>query len=124
MSVSTSRLMTGSLTCCWQVIFYHKDLLSKYIPIRASEIRQLHPSHIIFLMTIHDVETLRLFGSVFSNLPAYFVNSSLNKHPVLGPCMEAIGEKVVNVSLLNHPRPHILSLGHERLSDDYDWTDC
>ncbi|GJJ07619.1 hypothetical protein Clacol_001823 [Clathrus columnatus] len=85
-------------------VSHHKDLLMKYIPIRANEIRHLHHSHIIFLMSMHDIEILRLSGSVFSNLSGYFVNSSLNKHPTLGPCMDAIGEKIMRDCQMNMTR--------------------
>lgn len=44
---------------------------------------------------MHDMEHMRSSGGLTSSLVQYFVNESLNKHPGLSSCMEAIAEKVM-----------------------------
>ena len=69
-------------------------MLERAIPNRHSEMRHLLPSQIIFLLTMYDLETMRSTVGLPSSLPTYFVNSSLNSHATLIPCMESIVDKV------------------------------
>ncbi|KAF8579311.1 atypical/PIKK/PI4K protein kinase [Ramaria rubella] len=76
-------------------ITYHRDVLTKYISLRASEIRYLHPGQIIFLLVMHDIESMRSVAGLTSSLVTYFVNNSLNKHNAMSACMDSIAEKVM-----------------------------
>ncbi|KAF8529176.1 hypothetical protein BU17DRAFT_73353 [Hysterangium stoloniferum] len=78
-----------------EVIAFHRDTLTKLVPLRASEIRYLHPGLVIFLLAMHDLETTRFSAGIFSSLAAYFMNNSLNKHTAMSACMDSIAEKVM-----------------------------
>jgi phosphatidylinositol 4-kinase len=49
---------------------------------------------VIFMLTMHDIETMRSAAGLPSSLVSYFINTSLNKHTALNACMEAVAEKV------------------------------
>ncbi|KAJ7047187.1 hypothetical protein C8F04DRAFT_987659 [Mycena alexandri] len=85
------------------IISKHKSCLTTHIALRASDIRSLSSGQIIFLLTMHDIESMRSAAGLTSSLVSYFVNDSLNKHPGLSACMESIAEKVIRgcVSSLN-----------------------
>lgn len=48
----------------------------------------------MFLLTLHDMESMRSAAGLPSSLVSYFTNESLNKHNGLNTCMESIAEKV------------------------------
>jgi phosphatidylinositol 4-kinase len=77
-----------------QVISKHRNLVTKFIAIRAGEIRGLNHGQIVFLLTMHDLESLRSAAGLPSSLVSYFTNTSLNKNVGLSACMESIAEKV------------------------------
>ncbi|ESK94184.1 phosphatidylinositol 4-kinase [Moniliophthora roreri MCA 2997] len=77
------------------VIQKHRTALTKLISLRSSDIRYLSCGQIIFLLTMHDMESMRSAAGLPSSLVSYFVNDSLNRHPGLTTCMESIAEKVV-----------------------------
>ncbi|KII89099.1 hypothetical protein PLICRDRAFT_698221 [Plicaturopsis crispa FD-325 SS-3] len=77
------------------VISKHRTFLTKHISLRTSEIRYLSPGQVVFLLTMHDMETMRSAAGLPSSLVSYFTNDSLNKHPGLNACMESIAEKVI-----------------------------
>ncbi len=79
-----------------QVILKHKTSLTRHIPLRTSDIRSLSSGQIVFLLTMHDMETMRSAAGLTSSLVTYFVNDSLNRHLGLSSCMDAIAEKVFN----------------------------
>ncbi|PPQ71810.1 hypothetical protein CVT24_006200, partial [Panaeolus cyanescens] len=81
------------------VIPHHRSVLTRYITYRASDIKYLSPSQVIFVLTLHDIESLRSASGYPASLVSYFVNHSLNNHPGLSACMEAIGEKVIRDSI-------------------------
>ncbi|KAJ7172099.1 hypothetical protein C8R46DRAFT_1258016 [Mycena filopes] len=85
------------------IISKHKSSLTTHIALRASDIRSLSSGQIIFLLTMHDIESMRSAAGLTSSLVSYFVNDTLNKHPGLNVCMESIAEKVIRgcVSSLN-----------------------
>ncbi|KAJ7709476.1 hypothetical protein B0H17DRAFT_1155491 [Mycena rosella] len=85
------------------IISKHKSSLTTHIALRASDIRSLSSGQIIFLLTMHDMESMRSAAGLTSSLVSYFINDSLNKHPGLSACMESIAEKVIRgcVSSLN-----------------------
>ncbi|TFK54620.1 hypothetical protein OE88DRAFT_1653021 [Heliocybe sulcata] len=85
------------------VISKHRTLLTKYITLRANEIRNLSPGQVIFLLTMHDMESMRSAAGLPSSLTSYFTNGGINTHPTLTICMESIAEKVIRgcVSDLN-----------------------
>lgn len=60
---------------------------------------------------MHDIEHMRSATGLTSSLISYFTNESLNRHPGLSACMEAIAEKVCVLfhterSLIDHPPGH------------------
>ncbi len=85
------------------VIAKPRALLNKYIPLRASEVRYLLPGQILFLLVMHDIESMRAAAGRPSFLVTYFVNKGINKNAGLLLCMESVAEKVIRgaVSDLN-----------------------
>ncbi|KAK7038059.1 hypothetical protein R3P38DRAFT_3311292 [Favolaschia claudopus] len=77
------------------IISKHKSSLTTHIALRSSDIRSLSSGQIIFLLTMHDMESMRSAAGLTSSLVSYFINDSLNKHPGLSACMESIAEKVI-----------------------------
>ncbi|KAF9475060.1 hypothetical protein BDN70DRAFT_996680 [Pholiota conissans] len=77
------------------VISKHRNILASYISYRASDIRYLSSGQVIFILTLHDIESMRSAAGLPSSLVSYFINDSLNGHPGLSACMEAIAEKVI-----------------------------
>ncbi|KAG8721515.1 phosphatidylinositol-4- kinase [Ceratobasidium sp. 394] len=73
----------------------HRATLNKFIPTRGADIRYLTPTQIIFLLTMHDLETMRAKMFLPSSLVWYFLNGGINKNAPLISCMEAISEKVI-----------------------------
>jgi hypothetical protein len=64
------------------------------IQYRASDIRYLSSAQVIFILTLHDIESMRSAVGFPSPLVSYFINNSLNEHPGLSACMDAVAEKV------------------------------
>jgi len=89
----SSRRLVGSQVIC-QVISTHRAYLTKHIATRASDIRYLSSGQVVFLLAMHDMETMRSAQGLTSSLVTYFVNDSLNRNAGLTACMEAIAEKV------------------------------
>lgn len=77
----------------------HRALLTKHVALRSSEIKNLPPGLIIFLLSLHDLETMRAAAGNPSRLASYFRNESLNKHPALSVCMESVADKVMRGSV-------------------------
>ncbi|KAG5638985.1 hypothetical protein H0H81_008206 [Sphagnurus paluster] len=77
------------------VITDHRNLLMKHISLRASDIRYLSSGQVIFILTMHDMESMRSASGLTSSLVEYFTNESINKHPGLSACMESVAEKVI-----------------------------
>ncbi|KAF5380919.1 hypothetical protein D9615_004166 [Tricholomella constricta] len=77
------------------VISKHRTSLTKYISLRAGDIRYLSSGQIIFVLTMHDMESMRSAAGLTSSLVGYFTNDSINKHPSLPACMESVAEKVI-----------------------------
>lgn len=69
-------------------------MLIKHISLRSSEIRNLYPGQVIFLLCTHDLERLRSAAGLPASLVSYFANNGLNKNQGLVQCMEAVAEKV------------------------------
>jgi phosphatidylinositol 4-kinase len=100
------------MTDCKKVISSHRTALTRHISIRASDIRYLSSGQIIFLLTMHDLESIRSAAGLTSSLVSYFINAGLNKDPGLSACMESIAEKVRHSHLPNLYK-HLV--GHYRL---------
>ena len=83
-----------------QVIHTHRSRLTRYIAYRTSDIRYLSSGQVIFILTLHDVESMRSAAGFPSSLVSYFINDSLNIHPGLSACMESIAEKVRHLNFL------------------------
>ncbi|KIP08776.1 hypothetical protein PHLGIDRAFT_29437 [Phlebiopsis gigantea 11061_1 CR5-6] len=83
------------------VIHKHRDILTKHISLRSSEIRNLLPGQIIFLLVMHDMEKLRSAGGLPASLVTYFANNGLNKNLSLVQCMEAVAEKVIRECVID-----------------------
>ncbi|KAF9014020.1 hypothetical protein BDQ17DRAFT_1475819 [Cyathus striatus] len=77
------------------VISRHRACLSKYIAIRASDVRNLSPAQIIFVLAMHDMESMRSAAGLPSSLVSHFLNDSVNKHATLSACMDSVAEKVI-----------------------------
>ncbi|KAG2132611.1 hypothetical protein BD769DRAFT_1666055 [Suillus cothurnatus] len=77
------------------VISKHRSFLTRQIPHRASEIRSLSTGQVIFLLMMHDVESMRSAAGLPSSLVSYFTNGSLNQQSYLIVCMESIADKVM-----------------------------
>ncbi|KAG9126585.1 phosphatidylinositol-4- kinase [Ceratobasidium sp. 392] len=73
----------------------HRATLNNFIPTRGADIRYLTPTQIVFLLTMHDLETMRAKMFLPSSLVWYFLNEGINKNAPLISCMEAISEKVI-----------------------------
>ncbi|KXN92250.1 Phosphatidylinositol 4-kinase stt4 [Leucoagaricus sp. SymC.cos] len=77
------------------VLVKQRTRLTKYIMLRSSELRSLSTGQVVFLLAMHDIESLRALEGLPSSLVTYFINESLNKNPVLSACMEGIAEQVI-----------------------------
>ncbi|GLB34718.1 putative PI3 PI4-kinase family protein [Lyophyllum shimeji] len=77
------------------VISKHKAFLAGHISLRAGDIRYLSAGQIIFVLTMHDIESMRSVAGLPSSLVGYFTNESINKHATLSGCMESVAEKVI-----------------------------
>ncbi|KAF8891248.1 hypothetical protein BD779DRAFT_1514119 [Infundibulicybe gibba] len=77
------------------VLSKHRLILNRYISLRSSDIRHLSSGQVIFILTMHDIESMRSAAGFTSSLVSYFVNDSLNKEPGLTACMESIAEKII-----------------------------
>ncbi|THU88594.1 hypothetical protein K435DRAFT_821590 [Dendrothele bispora CBS 962.96] len=77
------------------VISKHRSSLTKHIALRTGDIRSLSSGQVIFLLAMHDMESMRSAAGLASSLVSYFVNDTLNKNLALSSCMEAIAEKVI-----------------------------
>ncbi|KAH7879656.1 uncharacterized protein C8R40DRAFT_1158339 [Lentinula edodes] len=83
------------------VIFKHRSCLTKHISLRSSDIRGLSSGQIIFLLTMHDMESMRSAAGLTSSLVYYFINESLNRHPALSACMDSIAENVIRGCIID-----------------------
>ncbi|TFK76247.1 atypical/PIKK/PI4K protein kinase [Pluteus cervinus] len=90
------------------VLSKHRTLLNQYIPLRSSEIKYLSSGQIIFILTMHDIESMRSATGRTSSLVSYFINDSLNRNTNLSVCMESIAEKVMRgcINDLNRQASH------------------
>ncbi|KAG6880260.1 hypothetical protein C0992_001828 [Termitomyces sp. T32_za158] len=77
------------------VIVKHRTSLTKHILLRAGDVRSLSPGQVIFILAMHDIESMRSAAGLPSSLVAYFTNDSMNNHPALSACMESVAEKVI-----------------------------
>ncbi|KAG6889834.1 hypothetical protein C0995_014311 [Termitomyces sp. Mi166 len=77
------------------IIAKHRTSLTKHISLRASDVRNLSSGQIIFILALHDIESMRSAAGLPSSLVAYFTNDSINKHAGLSACMESVAEKVI-----------------------------
>ncbi|KAI0647399.1 atypical/PIKK/PI4K protein kinase [Trametes meyenii] len=77
----------------------HRALLTKHVPLRAGEVRSLLPGQVLFLLAMHDIESMRAAAGLPSSLVSYFVNKGINKAAGLLLCMESVAEKVIRGSI-------------------------
>ncbi|KAG5645573.1 hypothetical protein DXG03_005711 [Asterophora parasitica] len=73
----------------------HRTALTTHISLRAGDIRSLSSGQTIFVLTMHNMESMRSAAGLTSSLVNYFTNDSINKHPALSACMESVAEKVI-----------------------------
>ncbi|KAG8880085.1 phosphatidylinositol-4- kinase [Tulasnella sp. 332] len=76
-------------------ITQHRHALSALIPLRAHDVKYLSSGQIIFLLTLHDIESLRSRLDLPASLISYFVNEGLNKSGALALCIDAMAENVM-----------------------------
>jgi len=67
----------------------------------SSAIASCPSGQVVFLLTMHDLESFRSAQGLTSSLPSYFTNTGLNKSASLRGCMESIAEKVIERSYSN-----------------------
>ena len=77
-----------------KVLAKHRTYLIRHIPSTASDLRSLTTGQVIFILTMHDIETMRSAAGLPSSLVSYFVNSSLNNQSGLNTCMDAVADNV------------------------------
>ncbi|XP_006457944.1 hypothetical protein AGABI2DRAFT_64231 [Agaricus bisporus var. bisporus H97] len=77
------------------VILKQRLRLTKYLTLRSSDLRTLSTGQVIFLLAMHDIESMRALEGLPSSLVTYFINDSLNRNNVLIACMEGIAEQVI-----------------------------
>lgn len=94
----------------------HKSTLTKYIPLKASDIKALIPAQVVFLLTIHDLETMRSSRGYVASITTYFLNKGINSRESLSSCMDSIAEKVMrgclnelNTRVMQHALPVTIS---------------
>jgi len=83
-----------------QAVSKHRGIFAKLIPLGASEILSLNSSEVVFLLTMHDLESFRSAQGLPSSLPSYFTNAGLNE--------DALLRDVWNLSLRRWPGSPIL----------------
>lgn len=100
----------------------HKATLTKYIPLKVSDIKALIPAQVIFLLTSHDLETMRSSRGYVASITTYFLNKGVNSRDSLSSCMDSIAEKVVrgclnelNTRIMQHSLPVTISLELQKL---------
>ncbi|KAL1947994.1 hypothetical protein VTO73DRAFT_13718 [Trametes versicolor] len=81
------------------VIARHRALLTRHAPLRAGDVRALLPGQVLFLLAMHDIESMRSAAGLPSSLVSYFVNKGVNKTAGLLLCMESVAEKVIRGSI-------------------------
>ncbi|KAG6376278.1 hypothetical protein JVT61DRAFT_2256 [Boletus reticuloceps] len=77
------------------VLAKHRTYLSRRISSSTSDLRSLTTGQVIFLLTMHDIETMRSAAGLPSSLVSYFTNPSLNKQNGLNVCMDAVADNVI-----------------------------
>lgn len=78
----------------YKVLAKHRGYLMRRISLSASDLRSLTTGQVIFLLTMHDIETMRSAAGLPSSLVSYFTNSSLNTQTGLNICMDAVADNV------------------------------
>ncbi|KZV73387.1 atypical/PIKK/PI4K protein kinase [Peniophora sp. CONT] len=81
-------------------IVKHRNILNRLLPTHHHQIRSLSSGLVIFLLAMHDVESMRSAAGYPASLISYFTNSGLDKAPSLDACMEAMAEKVMKDAAL------------------------
>lgn len=78
----------------YKVLAKHRAYLIRHIASGASDLRSLSTGQVIFLLTMHDIESMRSAAGLPSSLVSYFANPSLNQQNGLNACMDAVADKV------------------------------
>ncbi|KAG8217643.1 hypothetical protein J3R82DRAFT_5796 [Butyriboletus roseoflavus] len=73
----------------------HRAYLTRHISSSAGDLRSLTTGQVIFVLTMHDIETMRSAAGLPSSLVSYFTNPSLNKQNGLNGCMDAVADNVI-----------------------------
>jgi hypothetical protein len=63
--------------------------------VRISQPKHLSAAHVIFLLAVHTIETMRAACGLPSSLVWNFSNANLSEHPVLGHYLVALSERVL-----------------------------
>ncbi|KZS95958.1 atypical/PIKK/PI4K protein kinase [Sistotremastrum niveocremeum HHB9708] len=99
-----------------KAISHHRSLLSKHLPNHAHEVRHLPPAQVIFLLAVHDLESMRSAIGLPSSLAVNFCNVGLNNAGSLSDCLEAVADKVIRGCIsdltrqvVQHALPHVIS---------------
>lgn len=93
-SVCSSYLHDIGILINYKVLQRHRAYLMRHISSSASDLRSLTTGQVIFLLTMHDIETMRSAAGLPSSLVSYFSNPSLNEQGGLNVCMDAVADSV------------------------------
>ena len=96
-----------------EVLQEHREILARRMSHRTADLRHLSSGQTIFVLVMHDMETMRSATGLTSPLASYFVNDGLNKHSDLSSCMDSVAEKVRNLTRLPEKPTHLT--GYARL---------
>ena len=88
----------------FQTLQGHRAALAKCVGSRSGEMKHLTGAQCVFVLAVHDIESLRAGLCLPSALPSYFVNGSVNENVHLATCMETVAD-VVRFVLANVPAP-------------------
>lgn len=90
----------------YKVLAKHRAYLTRRISSGASDLRSLTTGQVIFVLTMHAIETMRSAAGLPSSLVSYFTNSSLNKQNGLNICMDAVADNVCSLFQLARAEPN------------------
>lgn len=93
-SVWFCQFRDATMLINYQVLAKHRAYLARHISSSAGDLRSLTTGQVIFVLTMHDIETMRSAAGLPSSLVSYFTNPSLNKQNGLNVCMDAVADNV------------------------------
>jgi len=77
-----------------QTLQSHRAALAKCVGSRSGDIKHLTGAQCVFILAVHDIESLRAGLCLPSALPSYFVNGSINENVHLATCLDTVADVV------------------------------